>query len=58
MIQPTVEVHGGRTMELRSKTVSPFFFLLRRLPLIGNMPLQVKEGQAILSQVKKDYQVY
>ena len=57
MIQPS-EVHSGRTMEIRSKTVSLFFFLLRRLPLIRNMPLQVKEGQAILSQVKKDYQVY
>ena len=57
MIQPS-EVHGGRTMELRSKTVSLFFVLLRRLPLTLNMPLKVKEGQAILSQVKKDYQVY
>ena len=40
-------------MGIRSKTVSLFFFLLRRLPLIRNMPLQVKKGQAILSQVKK-----
>ena len=62
MIRPS-EVHGGLTMELQSKTVSLFFlfvsfFLLRRLPLIRKMPLQVKEGKAILSQVKKDYQVY
>ena len=45
-------------MELQSKTVSLFFlfvsfFLLRRLPLIRNIPLQVKEAKAILSQVKK-----
>ena len=43
---------GGR-WKFDPKRFPYFFFLLRRLPLIRNMPLQVKEGQAILSQVKK-----